>query len=133
MKNLNKHIIVCDDCDVTSLLLKIILETNGYKVTTVFSGKEVLAEIDSQVFDLLLLDITMPGMDGYEVAHHIQQNRNLNSLPILLLSGHEEKTIREKCQAKVAGIIPKPVEMNILLEAVKKALPSNNYQQISLV
>ncbi|MBD2495125.1 response regulator [Nostoc sp. FACHB-280] len=122
INNKNPHILVCDDCQVTCLLLQIILETNGYQVTTVLSGEEILQEIASQEFDLLLLDVTMPGMDGYEVAYRIQQNRNCKCLPILLLSGYEEDTIREKCQANVTGIIRKPVDMNVLLAVVKQAL-----------
>ncbi|GBE94091.1 response regulator [Nostoc cycadae] len=133
MNKTNKYILICDDCPITCLLLKTILETNGYKVETVFSGTEVLAKIETQVFDLLVLDVTMPGMDGYEVAHHIQQNRSLKCLPILLLSGHEEDEIRKKCQARVAGIIRKPVDMNSLIEIVKKALELNDFEQASLV
>lgn len=133
MNHKNKHILVCDDCTVTCLLLQTILETNSYKVDTAFSGETVLTEMESQVFDLLILDVTMPGMNGYEVAYHIQQNQDLKSLPILLLSGYEEEIIREKCQAKVAGVIRKPVEINVLLEKVQKALKSCNCQQISVV
>ncbi|MCC5635247.1 response regulator [Nostoc sp. CHAB 5844] len=133
MNKINKHILVCDDCGVTCLLLKTILQTQGYKVDTVFSGEVVLAQIESQVFDLLLLDVTMPGIDGYEVAHRIQQNPHLKNLPILLISGYEEDIIIEKCQAKVAGIIRKPVVMNVLLEAIQKSLQLNNCQQISII
>jgi len=133
MNNHNKHILVCDDCTVTCLLLQTILETNSYKVDTAFSGEAVFTEMESQVFDLLILDVTMPGMNGYEVAYRIQQNQDLKSLPILLLSGYEEETIREKCQAKVAGVIRKPVDMNVLIEQVEKALKPCNCQQISVV
>lgn len=122
MNNANKHILVCDDCAVTCLLLQTILETNNYQVDTVLSGEVVLTEIKSQVFDLLLLDVTMPGMDGYEVVQRIQQNQDLQSIPILLLSGYEEDFIKEKCQANLAGIIRKPVDINLLVEKVEKAL-----------
>lgn len=135
MNNKNKRILVCDDCAVTCMLLQTILETNGYKVDTAFSGELVLAEIESQVFDLLMLDVTMPGIDGYEVAHRIQQNRDLKCLPILLLSGYDEDTIKEKCPVRVAGIIRKPVEIDVLFEEVEKALQSHRCtcQQISVV
>ncbi|MBD2453906.1 response regulator [Nostoc sp. FACHB-87] len=132
INNHNPHILVCDDCEVTCFLLQTILETNGYQVTTVLSGEEVLQEIASQTFDLLLLDVTMPGMDGYEVADRIQQNRSCKCLPILLLSGYEEDTIKKKCQANVAGIIRKPVDMNVLLAVVKQALQLCNCHHISV-
>ncbi|MBD2596413.1 response regulator [Nostoc spongiaeforme FACHB-130] len=132
INNKNSHILVCDDCHVTCFLLETILETNGYQVTTVLCGEEALQKIAFQKFDLLLLDVTMSGMDGYEVAYRIQQNHICKCLPILLLSGYEEDTIKKKCQAKVAGIIRKPVDMNVLLADVKQALQSCHCDQISV-
>ncbi|MBU7584007.1 MAG: response regulator [Nostoc sp. TH1S01] len=131
--NKNKRILVCDDCAATCLLLQTIIEINGYQVSTVSSGEGVLAELERQVFDLLVLDVTMSGIDGYEVAYRIQQNPNLKCLPILLLSGYEEETVREKCRARIAGIIRKPIDMNGLIEAVEKALQSCKCQQTSVV
>ncbi|MBE9005011.1 response regulator [Fortiea sp. LEGE XX443] len=122
MQNANKHIIVCDDCAVNCFLIQTMLEIEGYQVDTATSGNAVLAKIEFERPDLLLLDVTMPDIDGYEVVRRIQQNKTLQSLPILMITGHEEEFIEEKLQEKVVGIIRKPVTIDLLVKKVQAAL-----------
>jgi len=79
------QILVVDDTTDTRMLLKALLE-DDYTVTEADSGKACLAQIEKQVPDLLLLDVNMPGMSGYEVCEHLRKQKNTEHLPIIFVS-----------------------------------------------
>ncbi|PMB51273.1 response regulator [Fischerella thermalis CCMEE 5201] len=118
----NKHILVCDDVEDNCYFLQIILELEGYTVDTVNSGEAVLAKLEVETFDLLLLDVMMPGMNGYEVAFRVQQNPDCQSLPIILITAHEQGLVEEECKVRVDGILRKPVDPETLLAQVQAIL-----------
>ncbi|MFH1562454.1 MAG: response regulator [Nitrospirota bacterium] len=81
------HVLVIDD-DISILeLLKNILVSQGYEVTLAQSGKEALEKLKEEIPHLIILDIMMPDMDGYEVCQRIRKNPTLKHLPIIMLSG----------------------------------------------
>jgi len=118
----NKLILVCDDVADNCFFLQTVLEVEGYKVDIVNSGAMALANLESKKPDLLLLDLMMPDMDGYEVARRIKNNPLLQDLPILLITAYEEAFLRKEFEVKVNGVIRKPVEPDALIEYVQAAL-----------
>ncbi|WP_242054004.1 response regulator [Nostoc sp. FACHB-888] len=70
----NKLILVCDDVADNCFFFQTLLEIEGYEVEIVESGAAALVFLESKIPDLLLLNMMMPGMDGYEVARRIQNN-----------------------------------------------------------
>ena len=80
-------ILVADDEAQIRDLLHLYLEKDGYEVLEASDGMEVLRLIQSEEIDLLILDIMMPGMDGYRVLHHIRENSNI---PVIILSARSE-------------------------------------------
>jgi CheY-like chemotaxis protein len=120
--NTHKRILVCDDVPENCFLLQTILEMEGYDVDTVHHGAAALATIENNQPDLLLLDLMMPGMDGYEVARRIQENPLVQSLPILLITAHEEALVNETCDIQVEGVIQKPIDPDAFLATVQAAL-----------
>lgn len=79
-------ILIVDDIPANILLLKIILEKEGFKVETAESGKEALEKIECNLPDLILLDVMMPGMDGYEVADVIRSRKEWNDTGIIFIT-----------------------------------------------
>ena len=78
------NILVVDDDKNTRLFLKAVLEDAGYKVITAKNGIDALDVIDKDHIDLIVLDIMMPKMDGYELTRSLREANN--SLPILMIS-----------------------------------------------
>lgn len=76
-----QRILAVDDNTDNLFLLQLALEQEGHEITLVDNGQAALAEIEIQVPDLILLDVMMPGMDGYEVARRIRQNQKLPLFP----------------------------------------------------
>lgn len=120
--NASKLILVCDDVRDNSVFLQTVLEMEGYEVDIVDSGAATLAYLESTIPNLLLLDVMMPDMDGYEVARRIQNNPILQNLTILFITAHGEAFFNQQPDVKVRVIIRKPVEPDVLIEYVQAAL-----------
>lgn len=110
------HILVVDDDLTNTKLLKFLLTDEGYQVTAVHSAKEALAIVGKESIDLILLDITMPGMDGLEACRRI---RETSATPIIFVSALGE--VKDKVAALRLGgddYISKPFDPNELLARV---------------
>ena len=113
-------ILVVDDTPVNVKLLADLLGAKGYAVLTAGSGKEALQKIDAERPDLVLLDVMMPEMDGYETARSIRAMTRFEHLPIISLTAKAMRGDREKCIAAGASdYITKPVDMDQLLSQMR--------------
>ena len=81
-------VLVADDDDDMRLILRIALESQGHRVTPVTNGDDALEACLTGRFDLALLDVTMPGLEGPEVVSRVRQDPVCHGLPILLVSGN---------------------------------------------
>ncbi|MFH0812446.1 MAG: response regulator, partial [Pseudomonadota bacterium] len=81
-----KKILVVDDDDLVLTALEILLAPSGYDVTTAFDGRDALEKINKGTFDLLILDIIMPGMNGFELCKKIRGNEQFRTVPIIMLT-----------------------------------------------
>ena len=115
-------LIVEDELDI----LKIIafrLKKSGYKIITATGGKEALAILKETKPDLILLDLVMPVIDGYDVCRHVRENSALKDISILLLTASATTNMDEKVRVtKANGYILKPFEPKELLDKVNKLL-----------
>ena len=91
------QILVVDDDKNTRRLLKAVLETEHYSVFTAENGEDALDVMDKEYIDLVILDIMMPKMDGYEFTKILRESKN--NLPILMvLANQSTSTPRSNCQ-----------------------------------
>ena len=82
-----KTIMVVDDVKGNRLLLeKLLTRHTNYQVTTVSSGQAVFEVLQTQIPDLILMDIMMPGMDGYETTHRLKKTERYHRIPIIFLT-----------------------------------------------
>jgi len=114
-----KYILVVDDLADNLLLLKTVLEAEGYVVEVASNGSSALEKVEAMPPDLLLLDVMMPDMTGYEVAQRIRQSERLASIPIVLITAYDEI---KSSQGKLFGaddFIRKPIDFDELLSRVR--------------
>lgn len=119
---LKKKILAIDDSAIALKQLQNILESK-YEFVGVNGGLAGLKRLDSEVFDLVLLDIEMPVMDGFATLTSIRQRENLCDLPIIILTGtrHKEKVIKG-ITSGVEGYIVKPANSEQLLAKIESVL-----------
>ncbi len=115
-------ILVVDDSPDNVFLIKTILEEEGYIVVTAENGPNALARITEYEFDLVLLDVMMPGMDGYEVTKQIRKNTDLSFIPILLITAHDSPNVAQGLDIGADDFIRKPVTVDELLARVRSLL-----------
>ncbi len=112
------NVLIADDEAELLELLRFSLEAAGYQVTTATDGKKALTLAQSQPFDLIVLDVMMPHMDGYHVAQEVSQDPK--SPPILLLTsrdfGQDQAAIKG---SGATAFLSKPFEISELLDVVK--------------
>lgn len=116
------RILVVDDIADNSLLLQTVLEVEGYQVEVADSGHVALDKIAASPPDLVLLDVMMPGMNGFEVTRRVRQNPNLPFIPILLITGYTEPTPADGFDVGADGFIRKPVDFDGLLQRIQAIL-----------
>ncbi|WP_416363519.1 EAL domain-containing protein [Pseudomonas sp. NFX183] len=104
-------LLIVDDEPHVRKLLETLLQHEGYQTLSAGSGEEALQLVAQQPPDLILLDIMMPGMDGYEVASHLKGDEATASIPIIMLSALSEPSARVTgLQTGAEEFISKPVE-----------------------
>ncbi|MHC5739474.1 hybrid sensor histidine kinase/response regulator [Nostoc sp.] len=118
----NQKILLVDDSADSLRLLQVTLKLKGYNVIIADSGAEALVKIAESPPDLVLLDVVMPDMDGYEVTRQIKHNSNLPFIPILLVTGSEKSSVVKGLDAGADEFICKPVDKKELLARVRALL-----------
>jgi two-component system, sensor histidine kinase and response regulator len=121
------RILLAEDNVVNQELAVRLLQKRGHSVVVAGNGREALDALDKEQFDLLLMDVQMPEMDGYEatVAIRAKEQASAGHIPIVAMTAHALKGDREKCLAAgMDGYVSKPIKIGALLEAIDAAVPS---------
>ncbi|AFZ57362.1 hybrid sensor histidine kinase/response regulator [Anabaena cylindrica FACHB-243] len=116
------RILAVDDTRDNLILVQTILESEGYEIDLVSDGATALQKILQSPPDLILLDVMMPGMDGYEVTRRIRHHADLSYIPILLITAFHESSVVEGLDAGADDFIRKPFDTDELLARVRSLL-----------
>src|SRR3954469_2127151 len=106
------RVLVVDDQPPNVRLLEAILAPRGYDVRTASSGEEALAALDHDDMDLVLLDIVMPGLDGYEVCRRLRERPGTPYLPVVMVTGGGDEEKVKALEAGADDFLTKPVNKN---------------------
>jgi len=118
-----KRILYIEDNDANRLLVHRVLSAEGYTLLEAVDGPAGVRAAEEHVPDLILLDINLPQLDGYEVTSRIKQNPHLRHIPIVamtanVMQGDREKSLGAGCD----GYIQKPIDIDLLPEQIAKFL-----------
>jgi len=118
-----KRILVVDDEIYIVHILEFSLTMEGYTVLTASDGQEALKTIEAERPDLVVLDIMMPSLDGYQVCRKLRQDDQFQNLPVILLSAKGRPVDREAgLEAGADDYITKPFSPRKLLEKIRELL-----------
>ncbi|MBW4660944.1 MAG: response regulator [Drouetiella hepatica Uher 2000/2452] len=113
------YILVVDDLADNLVLIKTLLEAEGHRVDVADSGALALAKIEASPPDLILLDLMMPDIDGFEVTRRLRQNDQFSSVPILIVTADRIVEEEQGLEIGANGFIRKPVDFDELLKKVE--------------
>ncbi len=123
MSSNSKKILVVDDEELTTQLAKTFLEKHGFNVIIAFDGEEGLSMAKAENPDLILLDVMLPYMDGFEVCKKLKESDNFKNTPILMFTAKGLISDIEKGQAVGADeYIIKPFSGKALVATIRKHL-----------
>jgi len=116
-------IMIAEDSSVIQNLTSKILQIQNYAIKSVKNGKQVLKSLEKDDYDLILMDINMPIMNGIECAREIRKlkEKKKNAIPIIAITGNADNyTLEEFRNAGINDFIPKPLNYDFLVDVVKK-------------
>ena len=115
------NILVVDDNDINLQVAKEILDLTSANITTAYNGLQALDAVAQKSFDIILSDIQMPEMDGYELARRLKQSKTMQSTPLIAMTAHALEGAKDLCmEAGMDDYISKPIESHQLFTVVDK-------------
>jgi len=115
----HSRILIVDDVQINLDLMKEILSAQGYLIATAINGKSAIAKAKAHKFDLILLDIILPDIDGFEVCSNLKSSHQTQDIPIIFLTAKKENaSIIKGFQLGAVDYIPKPFSKDELLARV---------------
>ena len=120
-------VLVVDDLAQNVRLLEAVLSPKGFRVVTASTGEEALDVLGKEHPDLVLLDILMPGMDGYEVCHRIRQDPQTAFLPVIMITATGEEQKIRAIEAGADDFVNKPFDQAELLARVRSLVRVKRY------
>lgn len=126
----NSLILVIDDEETQRLLTRDSLEQEGFRVEEASNGKDGLDRIRAVRPDLVLLDVMMPGMDGFEVCQLLRDDPEIGHTPVIIVTGREEtEDVKKGFSVGATDFLPKPVNWDLLPNRVRYVLRSSMLEQ----
>ncbi len=123
MRNTDKTILVCDDEPLIIEIIQYITDKSNYRIITADNGRDALLVAREQRPDLIVLDVNMPEMTGYEVCEELKSNEDTKDIIIVILTANVQVKDYEKSkQIGADEFIGKPFEIDILRDKLKKLL-----------
>src|SRR5499433_1234314 len=114
------RILIAEDFEENRIALKLILKHSGFDVIEAEDGRQAIEAVRREEPDLVLMDVTLPGIDGLQATREIRSDEKFERLPIIIVSAHDSDEIRQ--QAAEAGgseYISKPIEIDELKKLIE--------------
>ncbi len=128
-------ILLVEDDAINQKITKILLEKEGFQVIVAENGIKAIEALEKQTFDLVLMDVEMPEMNGYEATRHIrshESDRIDSQIPIIAMTAHAMSGDREKClNSGMNDYIPKPINTNLLNDLIDQHMSDKESAHIN--
>lgn len=119
----NPKILIVEDEEKNLYLVHFLLEKAGFRTVEARDGEEAIERASQEIPDLIVMDMQLPKLDGYEATRRIKADKNLAHIPVVALTAYAMKGDREKTQeAGCTGYIEKPIDPATFVDEVKKFL-----------
>ena len=116
-------ILVIDDSTTNVVLLEAIFYERGYKIKTAYSAKEASAVIDKKTPDLILLDLLMPHVNGFDFLKKLRKDRNTKETPVIVVSAAtDDENVDKIMKMGAIDFIKKPIDLEYLVDKVESVL-----------
>ncbi|WP_374948480.1 PleD family two-component system response regulator [Mucilaginibacter sp.] len=119
---MTKKILIVDDNDLIVEVMSYILSNNGYVVSTLNSGEDVINQVNNTQPDLLILDALLPGMDGREICKLLKNNKSTHQLPVIICSATDDVAKTLDQTGAPDDFLSKPFDITALLDKVENQL-----------
>ncbi len=130
-------ILLAEDQPVNRLVLSRLLEAMGHRVATVEHGGRLLAELAKGGYDLVITDISMPIMDGYQAVREIRSGQHAGIdpvIPVVAMTAHALTSDRDQCLAAgMSEYLSKPIEVDKLMEVLQRLLPGHTQEETAMI
>jgi excisionase family DNA binding protein len=118
-------VLVVDDDPQVREVVRVNLEMEGYAVVEAGDAEEGLKAVEADAPDLILLDVMMPQVDGWEMLRRVQEQHGIGSIPVVMFSGQLEGTAQHEAAERGAqGFVGKPFDLRALIEQTKQIVPA---------
>lgn len=128
----HKTIMVVDDYEDMRRVTHFALESFGYRVVEAASGEEAVELAQKELPDLIIMDLSMPNLDGFEAMHRIRRLLGLRDVSVIAFSAHTAQEVRD--DALAAGcreFLPKPIDLDVLKAAVERCLVHDTPEELA--
>jgi excisionase family DNA binding protein len=118
-------VLVVDDDQQVREVVRINLELEGYTVREAANAEEGLAALEEDAPDLILLDVMMPQVDGWEMLRRVQERHGIGSIPVVMFSGKvDEASVAQAAERGAQAFVGKPFDLRSLIEQTKQIVPA---------
>ena len=130
IKKMTENILICDDEKQLVQVFKAILETEGHQCDICYNGEDAINKVHQKEYDLILLDVQMPGLSGFEVCTFLKKHEKYQDIPVLFLTGLRDYEYRmQGLKVGANDYISKPVDASELILRVKNTLKLREYSK----
>ena len=127
----NARVLIVDDEEKNRKLISVILDKNGYESAQAVNGMEALSMMDSGEYDLVLLDVMLPEIDGYDVCRQLKKNARSSTVPVIIITSLSDRNSRLKgLEAGASDFLTKPIDSTELLLRCNNLLKVREYENI---
>jgi len=121
---MSKKILIADDYDDNRECMKFLLQSFGYEVLEAIDGLEAIECIKQQDPDLVLMDVSMPNMDGFTATRIIRESKEKSKLPIIAVTANGKQIYQQAIESGCNDLIAKPIDFNTLQPVIEQYLIS---------
>ncbi len=125
-----KRVLIVEDEESLLKLETILLTVKGYEVSGASTGKDALEKLAGETFDLILLDIMLPDIDGFEICRRIKEHPRHAQIPVVMLTAKKSTEDQERGATSGAdAYLTKPFKSAMIIEVIEKLISGSNRKQ----